>query len=42
MLSKGVLTPPTIVRYPVKDFQEAVQLADGEAGREKVLLGFSE
>jgi len=42
MMSKGALTPPTSVRYSVKDFQEAVRLADGEAGQEKVLLDFSE
>jgi NADPH2:quinone reductase len=42
MLSKGVLTPPATVRYSLKDFQEAVRLADGEAGQEKVLLDFSE
>jgi NADPH:quinone reductase-like Zn-dependent oxidoreductase len=42
MLSNGVLTPPAIVRYPLKDFQEAIRLADGEAGQEKVLLDFSE
>jgi NADPH2:quinone reductase len=42
MLSNGALTPPAIVRYPLKDFQEAVRLADGEAGQEKVLLDFSE
>jgi len=42
MLSSGALTPPAIVRYPLKDFQEAVRLADGEAGQEKVLLDFSE
>jgi NADPH2:quinone reductase len=42
MLSKGTLTPPASVRYSVKDFQEAVRLADGEAGQEKVLLDFSE
>jgi NADPH:quinone reductase-like Zn-dependent oxidoreductase len=42
MLSKGALTPPAVVRYSVKDFQEAVRLADGEAGQEKVLLDFSE
>lgn len=41
LLSKGVLTPPVSVRYPVKDFQEAVRLADGEAGQEKILLDFS-
>jgi NADPH2:quinone reductase len=41
LLSKGVLTSPVSVRYPVKDFQEAVRLADGEAGQEKVLLDFS-
>ncbi len=41
MFSKGALTPPTSVRYPVEDFQEAVSLADGEAGQEKVLLDFS-
>jgi hypothetical protein len=33
--------PPAIVRYPFKDFQEAVRLADGEAGQQKVLLDFS-
>ena len=42
MLSNGALTPPAIVRYPLKDFQEAVRLADGEAGQEKVLLDFFE
>jgi NADPH2:quinone reductase len=42
MLSNGSLTPPAIVRYPFKDFQEAVRLADGEAGQQKVLLDFSE
>ena len=42
MFSKGALTPPTSVRYSVKDFQEAVTLADGEAGQEKVLLDFSD
>src|ERR1700692_4127258 len=42
MLSNGALTPPTIVRHPLKDFQEAIRLADGEAGQEKVLLDFSE
>jgi NADPH2:quinone reductase len=41
MLSKGALTPPATVRYSLKDFQEAVRLADGEAGQEKVLLDFS-
>jgi len=42
MLSNGTLTPPAIVRYSLKDFQEAVRLADGEAGQQKVLLDFSE
>jgi NADPH2:quinone reductase len=42
MFSNGALTPPTIVRYSLKAFQEAVHLADGEAGQEKVLLDFSE
>jgi NADPH:quinone reductase-like Zn-dependent oxidoreductase len=42
MLSRGALTPPATVRYPLKDFQEAVRLADGEAGQQKVLLDFSE
>ena len=42
MLSNGALTPPTIVRYSFKDFQEAVHLADGETGQQKVLLDFSE
>src|SRR6201993_4553155 len=42
MLLKGALTPPASVRYAVKDYQEAVRLADGEAGQEKVLLDFSE
>ena len=41
MLSNGALTPAAIVRYSLKDFQEAVRLADGEAGQEKVLLDFS-
>jgi NADPH2:quinone reductase len=42
MLSRGELTPPASVRFSVKDFQEAVSLADGEAGQEKVLLDFSD
>ena len=42
MLSNGVLTAPGTVRYSFKDFQEAVRLADGEAGQQKVLLDFSE
>ena len=41
MLSNGALTAPAIVRYSVKDFREAVRLADGEAGQQKVLLDFS-
>jgi NADPH2:quinone reductase len=41
MLSNGALTPPAIAQYSFKDFQEAVRLADGEAGQEKVLLDFS-
>src|ERR1700749_1184420 len=42
MLSDGSLTPPATARYSVKDFQEAIRLADGEAGQQKVLLDFSE
>ena len=42
MLSNGALTPPAIVRYSFKDFHEALRLADGEAGQQKVLLDFSE
>ena len=42
MLSNGALTAPAIVRYSLKDFQEAVGIADGEAGQQKVLLDFSE
>jgi NADPH:quinone reductase-like Zn-dependent oxidoreductase len=42
MLSDGRLTPPEFVRYSLKDFQDAVHLADGEAGQQKVLLDFSE
>jgi NADPH:quinone reductase-like Zn-dependent oxidoreductase len=42
MLSNGALTPPANGRYSFKDFQEAVRLADGEAGQQKVLLDFSE
>ncbi len=42
MLANGALTPPAVVRYSFKDFQEAVRLADGEAGQQKVLLDFSE
>jgi len=42
MLSKGALTPPATVQYSLKEFQEAVRLADGEAGQGKVLLDFSE
>jgi NADPH:quinone reductase-like Zn-dependent oxidoreductase len=41
MLSNGALSPPVIVRYPLKDFQDAIRLADGEAGQEKVVLDFS-
>src|SRR6201996_8351076 len=41
MLSNGALTPQATVRYSLKDFHEAVRLADGEAGQEKVLLDFS-
>ena len=42
MLSNGALSPPAIGRYPFQDFQEAVRLADGEAGRKKIVLDFSE
>ena len=42
MLATGALTPPAVVRYALKDFQEAVRLADGESGQQKVLLEFSE
>jgi NADPH2:quinone reductase len=42
MLSNGALTPPETVRFPLKNFQEAVRQADGEAGQQKVLLDFSE
>jgi hypothetical protein len=42
MLSKGARTPPASVRYSLKDFQQALRLADGEAGQEKVLPDFSE
>jgi NADPH2:quinone reductase len=42
MLSNGGLTPPESVRFSIKNFQEAVHLADGEAGQQKVLLDFSE
>jgi NADPH:quinone reductase-like Zn-dependent oxidoreductase len=41
MLADGALTPPATAQYALKDFQEAVRLADGEAGQEKVLLDFS-
>lgn len=41
MLSNGALTPPATVRYSIRDFLEAVDLADGEAGQQKVLLNFS-
>jgi NADPH2:quinone reductase len=41
MLSNGALTPPAVVRYSAKDFHEAVRLADGESGQQKVLLDFS-
>jgi NADPH2:quinone reductase len=41
MLSNGALTPPAIVRYSLKDFVEAVRLADGEAGQQKVVLDLS-
>src|SRR5260370_39922563 len=41
MFSNGALTPPAIARYSLKDFQQAVRLADGEVGQEKVLLDFS-
>jgi NADPH2:quinone reductase len=42
MLSNGALTPSAVVQYSLKDFQEAVRLADGESGQQKVLLEFSE
>jgi NADPH2:quinone reductase len=42
LLASSTLTPPATVRYSCKDFQEAVRLADGEAGQEKVLLDFSD
>ena len=42
MLSNRALTAPATVRYSLKDFQEAVRLADGEAGQQKVLLDFAE
>ena len=42
LFANGGLAPPSIVRYSLKDFQEAVSLADGEAGQQKVLLDFSE
>ena len=42
LLANRALSPPATVRYSLKDFQEAVRLADGEAGQEKVLLDFSE
>jgi len=42
MLSNGALTAPAVVRYSLKDFQEAVRRADGESGQQKVLLDFSE
>ena len=38
MLSNGALTPPAIVRYSFQDFQEAVHLADGEAGQQRSCL----
>jgi NADPH2:quinone reductase len=41
MLSNKALTPPESARYSFKDFQEAVRLADGEAGGQKILLDFS-
>ena len=41
MLANGALAPPESVRYSIEKFQEAVQLADGEAGQQKVLLDFS-
>jgi NADPH:quinone reductase-like Zn-dependent oxidoreductase len=39
-LSNGALMAPATVRYSFKDFEEAVRLADGEAGQQKVLLDF--
>ena len=41
MVANGALTLPATVRFAVKDFREAVRLADGEAGQQKVLLDFS-
>jgi NADPH:quinone reductase-like Zn-dependent oxidoreductase len=41
MLANGAITPPPSVRYSLREFQEAVRLADGEAGQQKVLLDFS-
>jgi NADPH:quinone reductase-like Zn-dependent oxidoreductase len=42
MLSNGALRPPESVRCPIANFQEAVHLADGESGQQKVLLDFSQ
>jgi hypothetical protein len=39
---EGALTPPATVQYSLKDFQEAVRLADGEAVQQKILLDFFE
>jgi hypothetical protein len=36
----SLVESPAIVRYSLKDFQEAARLADSEAGQEKVLLDF--
>ncbi len=42
MLANGALTPSATARYSLNDFQEAVRLADGETGQQKVVLDFSE
>jgi NADPH:quinone reductase-like Zn-dependent oxidoreductase len=40
-LASGQLSTPQTNRIPVSRFQEAIRLADGESGQQKILLDFS-
>jgi NADPH2:quinone reductase len=41
MLAEGKLSTPATESYPLSQFQDAVHLADGESGQQKILLDFS-
>jgi NADPH:quinone reductase-like Zn-dependent oxidoreductase len=41
MLAEGKLTTPATKRYPMTQFKDAIHLADGESGQQKILLDFS-